>query len=1056
MAVSRFTLDQPHIFNIIPHWKNRGSRVRLGISLAGNRHVFFALLAGVLTVALHAQAPAPRTGALRTGFVQPPAAAKLRCYWWWLNGNTTADAITRDLEGMKAKGIGGAILVDADGSGQQGNQEVANGPAMGSPRWMALFVHALAEAKRLGLEISLNVTSRWDVGIIGGQTVTPEDAIKLLSWSRTTVNGSGSTMVRLTAPRVVNGFYRPIATLAYPLRRGAAMPGAQGSDRSAILDLEFKTASAETGFSMPPSEQVLRNGKAVAGEQDADVSEVVDLSEHVDANGNLEWNFPAGQWEVLRIGYTDTGKQLTDAAGHGLGLPLDVLSAESFDHYWQQVVTPMLEAARPYIGSSLRYLVTDSWEAGGLNWTANFREEFKQRRGYDPVAYLPIVTGRILTSREASNQFLFDLRRTVADLITVNYYDRFADAAKKNGLGTHPESGGPHGAPIDALETFRNSSFPQTEYWADSGWHRVADVERFYVKEASSAAHIYGKPFVAAEGPTSMNLAAWSESLSTNVQPAIDYAFTEGLNRLFWHEFTSSPVEYGKPGQEYFAGTHLNPNVTWWQQAGPFLLALNRAQFLLQQGQPVSDLLYFYGDQVPGFVRPKNDDPAHLLPGYDYDVVNEDALLHRMKFDGAALRTPEGIGYRALALPANGRLSVAALKWVEQFVAQGGTVIGLKPSTPLGLTAPAALAEYKHVADALWAGCTSGAGTAVYQKGAVLCTSNARNGFAALGLAPDFTYQANVADPHPVETPVFDFVHRTASGSEIYFVRNTQPHSVQATLSFRVEGRSPELWSAEDGSMVPVEIYRTSSDHHTEIPLAFPAYGSVFVVFDHPAGKHLLRVEREGAAVYPSIRQGTELFYGSHGLGATAPGAYLANDSAGQQHRATVAVVRDMAESAHWTLQFPSGWGAPASVPLTAFQSWSLSTDPGVRYFSGTATYRTTLQLPSSAAAQQLWLQLGEVREIATVRINGKDAGTVWRAPYAVRVDGLLHAGTNTVEISVANLWPNRLIGDQQPGVVRRYAQTNSRAYKASSPLLPSGILLPVVLAAGIPLDWSN
>jgi hypothetical protein len=182
----------------------------------------------------------------------------------------------------------------------------------------------------------------------------------------------------------------------------------------------------------------------------------------------------------------------------------------------------------------------------------------------------------------------------------------------------------------------------------------------------------------------------------------------------------------------------------------------------------------------------------------------------------------------------------------------------------------------------------------------------------------------------------------------------------------------------------------------------------------------------------------------------------LANDSAGQQHRATVAVVRDMAESAHWTLQFPSGWGAPASVPLTAFQSWSLSTDPGVRYFSGTATYRTTLQLPSSAAAQQLWLQLGEVREIATVRINGKDAGTVWRAPYAVRVDGLLHAGTNTVEISVANLWPNRLIGDQQPGVVRRYAQTNSRAYKASSPLLPSGILLPVVLAAGIPLDWSN
>lgn len=307
--------------------------------------------------------------------------------------------------------------------------------------------------------------------------------------------------------------------------------------------------------------------------------------------------------------------------------------------------------ATPIIGTSLRYLVTDSWEAGGANWTDGFRDAFVKRRGYGPLPYLPSVTGRILTSREVSNHFLYDLRRTVADLIAQNYYDRLAEHAAKVGFGTHPEAGGPHGAPIDVLRNFRDTSFTQTEYWVVSGTHRVTDQQRFYLKEASSAAHIYGKRIVAAEGPTSMDPNAWAESPGRTVQPTIDHAFTEGLNRLYWHEFTWSPAKYGKPGQEYFAGTHLDPNVTWWHQAGPFLLAFNRAQVLLQQGSAIDDLLYFYGDQVPGLVRVKTIDPAHVPPGFDYEVTDQDALLHRMQFSGADLDTSEGLHYRALALP---------------------------------------------------------------------------------------------------------------------------------------------------------------------------------------------------------------------------------------------------------------------------------------------------------------------------------------------------------------------------------------------------------------------
>lgn len=1020
------------------------------------KRILLAALAGLAPCMLHSQTP--QAEALRAGFAQPPDTAKARCYWWWLNGNTTEAAITRDLEGMKAKGFGGAIIVDADGSGQDGNTEVPAGPAIGSPRWIALFVHSLAEAQRLGLEISLNVTSRLNVGVIGGPTVKPPDALKLLTYSRAIVEGGSAKTVQLARPPEQNGFYRPIAVLAYPLRHGAALPGSAGSGRAAIGELRFKTAEAETGFSMTPSDLVMRNAPSSPGEQDADIDHVVDLSTNVDKEGNLTWTFSAGTWEVLRIGYTDTFKPLTDSPGPQLGLPLDVMSAQAFDHYWHDAVAPLLAAAKPYIGTSLRSLVTDSWEAGGTNWTEGFREEFKRRRGYDPLPYLPIVTGRILGCRETSDRFLFDVRRTVADLIAENYYDRFAEYARKSGLETHPEAGGPHGAPIDALENFRSTSYPQTEFWVVSGTHRARASERFFVKEASSAAHIYGKPFVAAEGPTSMNPASWSESLSDDLQPTLDYAFTEGLSRVFWHEFTSSPSQYGSPGQEYFAGTHLNPQVTWWEQAGPFLTSLNRAQFLMQQGQPVNDLLYFYGDQVPGFVRLRDDDPPHVLPGYDYDVTDEDALLHRINQDGSGLRTPEGIQYRALALPAARNLSYASLLWISHFVQQGGIVIGLKPIGPLGLVAPEEQASYDRTVSEMWAGCDDGAKIAHYGHGTIECTSDARSALTAMGVAPDFAYRLAATDEASKDAPAFEYVHRTLPGAEIYFVRNTQARPLQATLSFRARRQQPELWSADDGATAPALVYRETNDGRTEIPLAFPPRGSVFIVFAKPAPRHLVALDKDGSPVFPSIHQGAGVFStGQDEFIAMDPGTYVATDSIGKKKNLVVQPA-DLEAPAltSWALSFPAGWGAPQSVPWNHFESWTESADPGIRYFSGTATYRTVLHIPAEfvSSGHQLWLQLGQVREIATVIVNGQPVDTHWREPFAARIDRALHAGDNTVEIKVSNLWPNRLIGDLQPNATEKFTHTNIRTYTKDSPLLPSGILRPIALNNSISLKW--
>ncbi|MGC9198417.1 MAG: glycosyl hydrolase [Acidobacteriaceae bacterium] len=1020
--------------------------------------IFASLLTSVSWLALAApllsqSVPSRQVESLQAGFEHPPKAAKVRCYWWWLNGNTTADTITRDLEGMKAKGYAGAILVDADGSGSQGNLEVPVGPAIGSAQWIALFVHALDVAQKLGLQISLNVTSRWDVGVIGGSTVTPEDALKLLTYSRQIVTGGGRRRLRLASPPSENGFYQSIAVLAYPLHHGAALAGSAGSARRAIVNLRAKTASIETGFSMPASKSVAEELPSVAGEQDADVSEVVDLSGHLGAKGTLEWTFPPGVWEILEIGYTDTAKHLTDYKGTPLGLPLDALSARAFDDYWRQAISPLLVAAKPYLGTSLRYLVTDSWEAGGANWTENFREEFLRRRGYDPVFYLPIVAGRILSSRDESNRFLFDLRRTVADLITENYYDRFAEHARAVGLGTHPESGGPHGAPIDALETFRDSSFPQTEFWAASNYHRVTDSDRFFVKEASSAAHIYGKPFVAAEGPTSMARAAWSESPGQNVQPTFDHALTEGLNHLFWHEFTSSPASYGMPGEEYFAGTHLNPNVTWWREAGPFLLALNRAQFLLQQGQPVSDILYFYGDQVPNFARLKASDPAQVLPGYDYDVTDADALLRRMRFKGADLHTPEGIRYRALALPSSRELSLPELQWVARFVHQGGVVIGLKPSGPLGIVPKQQQTLYAQLADQMWSDCDHGRTEAGYGGGKIFCTTRSRDALTSLHIVPDFSYELNSEDQGKEGSSsaagVFDYVHRTTPRAEIYFVRNTLNQSVAGTLCFRVHGRAPELWLPDNGSTKAALIYSETKDERTKIPLTFPAKGSIFIVFERPESEHVTEMWRDGSEVFPSAREGVGVFAANDGgLVASDAGSYRAILSNGRTKRFTIAAPASAPSFAPWTLSFPAGWGAPLSMPVLSFQSWTASGNPNVRYFSGTATYHTTLQVGRDLMTPQheLWLNLGDVREIATVKVNGVAVQTLWRAPFVARIDRQLHAGENTLDIEVTNLWPNRLIGDLQETATVHYTHTNIRAYRKDSPLFPSGILEPATL----------
>ena len=988
-----------------------------------------------ITAVPHNQATSLRS--LRSGFTDPPPSARLRCYWWWLNGNTDKPTITHDLEEMKAKGFGGALLVDANGANQSGNRPVPAGPTFASPAWVELYTHALREADRLGLEITFNITSGWN---LGGPSVTPEQASKLLTYARAEVTGGARVTLHLPAPETRNGFYRQIAVLAYPLQHGsqlapqpddrqgdrhtagqeasarggagAAHPAADvkadGDAKRSATTLRYRAATAESGFSMPDSGPLLNDGLSgpdaqFAGDpnfSDTPFEQVRDVSAQVSSDGVLTWDAPGGQWEVLRVGYTDSDARVSTSSGAWQGLAIDYMSREAFESYWNATVEPLLTAAKPY--RSLKYLATDSWELGGTNWTPRFREQFLRLRGYDPVPWLPVVAGRIVGDRARSTRFLTDLRRTVADLVVTEHYDVFAANARKHGMGVEAESGGPHGAPIDALETFRHAAIPQTEFWSQNP-HRNTDVERFFTKEAASAANIYGQRFVAQEGETSIG-PQWSESLATDLKPAFDMAITEGMNRLVWHEFTSSPASTGLPGQEYFAGTHLNPKVTWWNAGTAFFQYLNRVQFLMQQGVPANDVLYFYGDNVPNFVRLKADDPAHVLPGYDYDVVNEDALLHTIRTEGADLVGPSGIHWRLLAMPRTRRVSPAVLEVVNHYVRGGGTVVGMPPLSVTGNIAIADQEHFHELVKAIWGGCQPGTAHAL-GRGHVYCTDDAHAVLRDQRVPPDFALEITPdidrsTRPYASSTSGMDYVHRRIGAADVYFVRNASDRAVTTNAFFRVNGNPAELWDPLTASVRGVVKPKSTADGRTLIPLSLPPFGSTVVVFSR---------EISGKAPAP-----------------------------GPERTETLRLIGP------WSLHFDSGPDRPSALlQMNDLKSWTESADPNVRFFSGTATYRASIEAPMAETGSHIFLSFHDVREVARVRINGKEAGTVWAKPYAMRVDSLLHPGKNTVEIEVTNLWPNRIIGDLQPGANTSTTATNITAYKPDSPLLPSGLIGP-------------
>lgn len=947
---------------------------------------FFTALACLLVAA------APAKDQLKAEFARPPRDAKIRAYWWWLNGNVTRDSIKRDLVEMAKKGFGGALICDANGAEQFGNSRTPHGPTFFTPEWRKLYKFTLSEAKRLGLEISLNIQSGWN---LGGPMVKAEDAPKKLVWSETTVTGPGMIDITLPKPKHNPALYGEVAVFAYPVK-----PGYHADQRALLASWEHKAMAKGLSWSAPDTTELLTDGPDIPGEEATRSRYIVDITEHMTPSGHLLWEAAPGKWEILRIGYTlnDHSRVSTNSDGWD-GYAIDPFDQMAFQSYWQTVVEPLIADAKPF-GNTLRYLHTDSWEVEVANWTPTLRNEFKARRGYDLWPYLPVLAGRIVDSRSKSNRFLHDVRRTVGDLAIANHYKPFRDNAHSHGLLIHPESGGPHAVPIDSLQCLGMNDAPMSEFWASSWTHRVKDEDRFFVKQPASAAHTYGHQYVLAEGFTTIG-PHWQETLWDNLKPNFDEACCQGLNRLVWHAFVCSPDSTGIPGQQYFAGTHLNPKVTWWEQSEPFFAYLNRCQYLLQKGLFVADVLYYYGDHVPNFAQLKKSDPAKVLPDYDYDVATEEVILKRLQVKDGRLVLPDGMSYRVLVLPNQKAISLPVLRKVRELVLAGAMVVGNRPTEATGLTGyPASDDLVKAIAKQLW-GPESKTGPQVihYGNGAVFAGYSTQDALHRLDVTPDFE-----TDPYGN----FDYIHRRTETDDIYFVANRSRDARGQRFTFRSTGKIPELWDPMTGKTYPVSyLPATLGKTGTEIYLEFASYGSIFVVFRPP------NVALKEGAPKPSV-----IF--ARGI-ADIPGP--------------------------WQVQFDPKWGGPAQTRFDTLIDWTKSPDDGIRFYSGTARYRTTFDFPNPPKGA-ISIDLGEVRELAEVWLNGKNLGIVWAPPFRVDVGNKLKKTGNVLEIRVTNFWPNRIIGDAKHPENRPFTKTNILKLTAETPLMPSGLLGPVRVVA--------
>lgn len=937
---------------------------------------------------------------LRKSFITPPDDAKPITYWWWLFNRVDKEGITRDLEEFKAKGIHGVNLMC---NGGYAGVEPLPGVKFQSPEWWELFRHAIKEAKRLDLELGYNLSAGgWTMQ---GPWVTPDYAMKKVVQTELKLTGPKKVNEKLVQPEVVDNYYKDICVQAI---------------------------------------------KVEAGSKKTDLQNIINVTSFMKSDGSFDWQVPEGEWVILRTGYTLTGHLWSkwfaypgppqaDTFEGGDGYEIDYLSKAALDDHFNHLGKPLIEEAQKARGK-IDYFWSDSWECGKLTWTQDFPDQFQRFRRYDLMKYLPVLAGYTVVDSIVSARFLTDFDRTIQDCIAENFYGHFAELCHQNGMTMGSEAGGPNDIPpIDALKNFGRCDFTAGEFWVN-GHYRSADGYnqnrwlRMNLKQTATAAHVYGKRIAMAEAFTQQepHYTHWSLG-PAEMKPYANDAFCEGINKLMLHQSTCQPPSDGKPGYEFCAGQHFTPNITWWEQSTEFFSYLSRCQYLLQEGKFVSDVCFYLGERPPTLAPPK-----YLVPdlgaGYDCDYANAEVLLTRMSVKDGKVVLPDGMSYRLLVLQnctspsedisrlvggfqnlhvspvPSTEMSVEVIQKIRELVRNGATVVGAPPKTSGDvINAQESDRQVQEIVTEIWGDLDGKTRTERnFGKGRVIWGKTPREILLADGIQPDFKFNGQDTDPEK-----FDYIHRTTPDAEIYFVINRRNQTERADFTFRVNGKQPEIWNPVNGEMRDAKAFRQADDG-TTLPLELDRFGSYFIVFRK------------------SITQ-------------TAGGKAEENFS-------SPITVQPL--SGTWNVTFDPAWGGPAHTEFSELKSWTQHPDDGVKFYSGKATYSKTFDLSDKSIdkKQHLFLDLGDVRNVAEVRLNGKNIGTLWCYPWRVEITEAIKTKGNKLEIDVVNLWTNRVIGDLNLPKEKRFTKTHDKfrfdMTTGMTPLLDSGLLGPVQLVS--------